>query len=153
MERQRHGPGIARILLGAPRTGALSPEDTRCAGQPVTQRTFLMQEEAEKRLSGVCAGVRTRCSDAQVPMRQGPQAIGACRPVDLRLAAGRGIRQPSQRDVRWPASRRLTCATELCPTQAFVMGPLLSFLVRVSIHTIDVKHHVKDAQNEMVPKT
>lgn len=42
---------LSRILANAVRTGTLSPEDRRYAGQIVAQRTGMSQQDAEKRVS------------------------------------------------------------------------------------------------------
>ncbi|MBO9515443.1 MAG: hypothetical protein J7549_15115 [Variovorax sp.] len=64
------GPGsgtaeLGGILANAMRTGSLSPEDTRYAGQIVAQRTGLSQQDAEKRVNDTFARAKAALEDTK----------------------------------------------------------------------------------------
>lgn len=61
---------VARIFLNTVRTGALSPEDTRYAGQLVSQRTGVSQQEAERRVSDIYVRVQTKFSEARTAAKE-----------------------------------------------------------------------------------
>jgi hypothetical protein len=56
---------IGRIFANALRTGTLSPEDVRYAGQLVAQRTGLNPQDAEKRVNDTYARAKTALDEAK----------------------------------------------------------------------------------------
>jgi hypothetical protein len=54
----------SRIFLNGIRTGSLSPDDTRYAGQLVAQRTGLSQQDAEKRVTDTFARTQASLKEA-----------------------------------------------------------------------------------------
>jgi len=65
---------LSRIVANALRTGTLSPEDTRYAGQLVAQRTGLSQQEAEKRVTDTYTRAKLTIDEAQTKAKQAADA-------------------------------------------------------------------------------
>ena len=59
------GSEVARIFMNAIRSGPLPADDLRYVGQVVAQRTGLVQEAAEKRVSDTYARVQVKLRDAE----------------------------------------------------------------------------------------
>ncbi len=59
------GSEVARIFMNAIRSGPLPADDLRYVGQVVAQRTGLVQEAAEKRVSDTYARVQAKLRDAE----------------------------------------------------------------------------------------
>lgn len=65
---------LGRIVANALRTGSLSPEDTRYAGQLVAQRTGLSQPDAEKRVTESYTRAKTAVDNAQQKAKEAADA-------------------------------------------------------------------------------
>ena len=56
---------VVRIFVQVVVSGALPPEDVRCVGQLVTQRTGLSQQDAEKRVTNTHARAQAKLNDVR----------------------------------------------------------------------------------------
>jgi hypothetical protein len=61
---------VNRIFMNTVRSGPLSPEDARYAGQLVAQRTGLSQQDAEKRVTDTYAKVQAKLHDAEATAKK-----------------------------------------------------------------------------------
>jgi hypothetical protein len=61
---------VGRMFANSMRTGALPPDDVRYAGQLVSQRTGLTQQDAEKRVTDAYASAKAKFSDAEAKAKE-----------------------------------------------------------------------------------
>ena len=68
---------VSRIFANASATGKLPPEDARYAGQLVSQRTGISQQEAEKRVNDTFAQLEAKKKEAREAADKARQASAA----------------------------------------------------------------------------
>ena len=61
---------VGRMFANSMRTGALPPDDVRYAGQLVSQRTGLTQQDAEKRVTDAYASAKAKLSDTEAKAKE-----------------------------------------------------------------------------------
>ena len=108
----RDAAEVGRIFMNVSRTQPLPPDDIRCVGQIVAQRTGLSQQDPEKRVSETYARAQAKVRDAEIAARD---AADKARKASadtalwlfvslLILAKDSPLRHPSC-SMRWPRAK------------------------------------------------